>query len=151
MLKKHKNEPRRKVKKQAKVLPLLMLGAAAILVVFFYLNLSQYRHFSIDGEYFSVNESDMAHSSWVTTPAGDFWFNYDMDRTYNKMQNKIVRVDASEKEFKLDARMLSNRTWEAIFEESKKCALLCANCHSELHNPERTFENVQKSIDGASR
>lgn len=40
-------------------------------------------------EYFDVSESDMAHSVWVKTNAGEFWFNYDMDRTYNMMQNKI--------------------------------------------------------------
>ncbi len=31
----------------------------------------------------------MAHTVWVETPHGDHWFNYDMDRTYNLMQNKI--------------------------------------------------------------
>lgn len=50
----------------------------------FYDNYSQ-----IIKEYFSVSESDMAHSSWVVTPQGEFWFNYDLDRTYNMMQNKI--------------------------------------------------------------
>jgi hypothetical protein len=25
-------------------------------------------------------------------------------------------------------------TWEEIFEESKKCDLLCLNCHAEIHN-----------------
>jgi len=56
----------------------------------------------------------------------------------------------SQKEFKLDARNLSNRTWERLIEESKKCKLLCSNCHAEEHNPELYLENVQKIICGAS-
>ncbi len=40
-----------------------------------------------------------------------------------------------DKEFKLDMRSLSNRTWEAVQVESEKCILVCANCHAELHNP----------------
>jgi len=39
------------------------------------------------------------------------------------------------KEFALDLRSLSNRKWDAIVKESKKCALLCSNCHAEIHNP----------------
>jgi hypothetical protein len=38
--------------------------------------------------------------------------------------------------FQLDLRSLSNRRWEAIEEEAKKCLLLCSNCHAELHNPD---------------
>ncbi len=37
--------------------------------------------------------------------------------------------------FQLDLRSLSNRRWEAIEEEAKKCLLLCSNCHAEEHNP----------------
>jgi len=41
-----------------------------------------------------------------------------------------------EKSFQLDLRSLSNRRWEAVLDEVKKCRLLCSNCHAELHNPE---------------
>ncbi len=40
-----------------------------------------------------------------------------------------------EKEFQLDTRALSNRKWELVLKEAKKCILLCANCHTEEHNP----------------
>jgi hypothetical protein len=39
------------------------------------------------------------------------------------------------KSFALDLRSLSNRRWEAIVVEAKKCELLCSNCHKEHHNP----------------
>jgi hypothetical protein len=42
----------------------------------------------------------------------------------------------AEKTFQLDLRSLSNRRWDVILEEVKKCQLFCSNCHAELHNPE---------------
>lgn len=41
----------------------------------------------------------------------------------------------SGKEFKLDARSLSNRKLGPILKEVAKCQLLCHNCHMEVHNP----------------
>jgi hypothetical protein len=38
--------------------------------------------------------------------------------------------------FSLDLRSLSNRKWDVILEEVKKCQLLCSNCHAEEHNPD---------------
>lgn len=43
--------------------------------------------------------------------------------------------DASNKAFNLDLRKLSNTNWRSLLEESKKCQLLCANCHAEVHYP----------------
>ena len=40
------------------------------------------------------------------------------------------------KKFQLDLRSLSNRKWEAILREARKCILLCSNCHAEEHNPD---------------
>ena len=44
-------------------------------------------------------------------------------------------IKPNTKEFQLDLRSLSNRTWEAVLKEAKKCVLLCSNCHAEEHNP----------------
>ncbi len=38
--------------------------------------------------------------------------------------------------FNLDLRSLSNRRWEIVLVEAKKCRLLCSNCHKEVHNPD---------------
>lgn len=53
-------------------------------------------------------------------------------------------VNPSEKCFQLDARHLSNTNMERIIEESKKCILLCSNCHREVHNPEQDIEAIQE-------
>jgi len=56
-------------------------------------------------------------------------------------------IDASEKSFKLGARILSNRSWDAILQEAQKCKLLCANCHSEIHNSELMFDNAIRILE----
>ncbi len=53
------------------------------------------------------------------------------------------------KAFQLDLRHLSNRNWQVILEESRKCILLCANCHAEIHSPEYDVERLRKTILGA--
>ena len=47
-------------------------------------------------------------------------------------------LNPSEKDFQLDSRHLSNTSMERIMEESKKCILLCSNCHKELHYPDQS-------------
>jgi len=44
--------------------------------------------------------------------------------------------DPRQKEFQLDIRALSNRRWDMVVAEAKKCILMCANCHAEEHNPD---------------
>ncbi|MHA7834909.1 MAG: hypothetical protein ACX94A_10565 [Algiphilus sp.] len=46
-------------------------------------------------------------------------------------------VNPGDKAFSFDIRSLSNRSWSEVEREAKKCVVLCANCHAELHFPER--------------
>ena len=45
----------------------------------------------------------------------------------------------STKRFELDLRNLSNRAWREITKEAEGCALLCHNCHTEVHHPVTEF------------
>ncbi len=50
-------------------------------------------------------------------------------------------LDPDKKSFGIDLRQCSNRSWEALVNESQKCQLLCANCHLELHHPNLHFNS----------
>lgn len=52
--------------------------------------------------------------------------------------------DPTQKDFQLDARKMSNTKWETLVEEAKKCDLVCANCHREIHHPEMTKDEINK-------
>jgi len=41
-------------------------------------------------------------------------------------------LDSSEKDFGISSRGYT-RSWKRVQEELKKCVLLCANCHREVH------------------
>lgn len=51
-----------------------------------------------------------------------------------------------DKSFQLDARHLSNTTPEKLLEESKKCVLVCSNCHKEIHYPQQTKSVLEEKI-----
>ena len=58
-------------------------------------------------------------------------------------------TDHETKQFNLDLRSLSNRTWSAVVCESSKCILLCAKCHKEFHFPEGNMhENKSRAMPG---
>jgi len=40
------------------------------------------------------------------------------------------------KRMKLTSREIANNKLELLYKEVKKCMLLCANCHLELHHPD---------------
>ena len=52
-------------------------------------------------------------------------------------------LNPEEKSFELDARHLSNTSNDKLLEESKKCILVCSNCHREIHNEHLDKDNIQ--------
>lgn len=52
---------------------------------------------------------------------------------YNKCQTalELHHLIPEEKDFSLSSN--TNRSWEAVRKEIKKCVLVCANCHREIH------------------
>jgi len=63
------------------------------------------------------------------------------DRNFAALE--FHHTEPSKKLFQLDLRSLSNRKWEAIEDEVKKCRLLCSNCHTELHNSDCFLGNTK--------
>jgi len=63
---------------------------------------------------------------------------------YNKNYAALQfhHLNPEEKTFNLDSRKLSNTNWNSILIEWKKCILLCANYHLEVHHPEKEFKNT---------
>jgi len=47
----------------------------------------------------------------------------------------LHHLNPTTKSFTLSQRELANRSPDAVVEETKKCILLCSNCHMELHHP----------------
>ena len=54
---------------------------------------------------------------------------------YNKCQRALSfhHIDPSKKEFDLSSRGVT-RSWKKVEAEIKKCVLVCANCHMEIHD-----------------
>ena len=52
---------------------------------------------------------------------------------YSRCPRALVshHLDAKDKDFSISSK--GNQSWEHIAEELRKCVLLCANCHAEVH------------------
>lgn len=48
-------------------------------------------------------------------------------------------LDPSHKDFGIAEAYANPKKWETIVDELKKCILVCANCHRELHQGMITF------------
>lgn len=55
---------------------------------------------------------------------------------YNKCNSALAlhHIDPSQKDFSFGAIRANIKSWMAIVAELKKCALVCNNCHSEIHD-----------------
>ena len=51
-------------------------------------------------------------------------------------------INPSEKSIQLDLRHISNNSMKTLENELKKCILLCANCHREIHHPVKLNQNA---------
>jgi len=60
---------------------------------------------------------------------------------YNKCNRALDchHLNPNEKEYAISE--MYNRKWSFIEQEIKKCILLCANCHQNIHNEEEFLEN----------
>jgi len=61
---------------------------------------------------------------------------------YDKCLNALQfhHIDPSKKEF--DWNKLRQKVWEDVITELKKCILLCANCHTELHSLPKNYDFI---------
>lgn len=57
---------------------------------------------------------------------------------YSKSASALVFHHKYEKKkiFNISGKNLTKKTWNELLSEVKKCYLLCANCHAELHDKE---------------
>lgn len=60
---------------------------------------------------------------------------------YNRNHTALCfhHLDPKEKEIKLSSREMSNNKLEKLTKEVEKCILVCLNCHSEIHHPNRSI------------
>lgn len=59
-------------------------------------------------------------------------------------------IDPKSKKFTIDIRNCSNLNFKRVIEESKKCKLLCMNCHIEIHNKNKKKNKPQSPVMGTS-
>lgn len=54
---------------------------------------------------------------------------------YNRCQSSLHlhHLDQSKKEFSFSSIRANCKSWSKIVEELRKCVLVCANCHGEIH------------------
>lgn len=66
---------------------------------------------------------------------------------YNKCIGALQfhHINPEEKRYQLSSG--NCHSWEEDVEESKKCILLCANCHIELHNEDILNRNLKSSFN----
>lgn len=72
---------------------------------------------------------------------------------YNKCENalELHHIDPTEKDFTFGKIIANPAKWSTIVKELKKCILLCANCHREVHAGVMGYQtlivNFQKNLN----
>tara|TARA_R110000824_G_scaffold288652_1_gene477106 strand:- start:324 stop:644 length:321 start_codon:yes stop_codon:yes gene_type:complete len=59
-------------------------------------------------------------------------------------------TDPNTKLFNVELNNIANHKWQKVLKESKKCQLLCHNCHHEIHHPDLSLKKLlilKKSVD----
>lgn len=69
---------------------------------------------------------------------------------YNRCLNALVfhHTNPQEKKFHVSEGTFNGKSQDEVIEESKKCVLLCSNCHYEIHAGIVTLKNGIKSFVG---
>lgn len=62
---------------------------------------------------------------------------------YNKCSAALEfhHLDPEHKDFSIASVYSNPKSWDTIVQELKKCALVCSNCHREIHYGTRNIEN----------
>lgn len=70
---------------------------------------------------------------------------------YNRCQDALQfhHLDPNKKDFRLGRIRANPRSWESILDELRKCVMLCANCHQEVHRNMRVIPNDAPRFDEA--
>ena len=68
---------------------------------------------------------------------------------YNKCKAALEfhHLDMASKEFNFSAALKSPSSWPKLVIELRKCILLCANCHREIHHGEMKLPSIFNSFD----
>jgi hypothetical protein len=63
---------------------------------------------------------------------------------YNKNYAALQfhHIDPKQKLFAINGTTTTTVSWEKLVKETKKCLLLCANCHAEIHHPKLERLNI---------
>lgn len=69
---------------------------------------------------------------------------------YNENISALTFHHIDQKTIPLSGHNLSSNRDELLLEELKGCALLCANCHNELHNPKLKMKKIAVMYDAFS-
>jgi len=67
----------------------------------------------------------------------------------NQAALQFHHIDSSKKDFTIGN--VANKSWDEIRSEIKKCALLCANCHSIKHSSKNEEKFLKEALNYKGR